>query len=293
MKKLNFFILTLFLLSGFIFAENTAVRNLPDTYISGSTFNVTISITISQQTPVTGIVITESLPSGWSVVSANPYWSKYIASSNSYKWLYFFQSPVYGSFNISYTVRVPSDASGSYNFTGTINDQYSVRNIIGDTTINQHQQVSAPVFSLQSQTFYNFFPDLEINCSTLGAIIYYTTDGSDPDQTSLVYSSPIHITQTTTIKSRAYKESFSPSQITQATYEIQIQKADINRDGVVDISDVILCLRMAISLDITIESQQYNAPYNDWLITVANVNNDNTVDISDVILALRISIGLP
>lgn len=55
-------------------------------------------------------------------------------------------------------------------------------------------------------------------------------------------------------------------------------KGDINNDGTVDISDVILCLRIAIGLN------QLNQK--------ADMNNDNIVDISDVILILRVSIGI-
>lgn len=54
---------------------------------------------------------------------------------------------------------------------------------------------------------------------------------------------------------------------------------DIDGNGNVDISDVILCLRMAINLD-TPEPDK------------ADVNKDSVVDISDVIIILRISIGL-
>jgi len=50
-------------------------------------------------------------------------------------------------------------------------------------------------------------------------------------------------------------------------------------DEGVDISDVILCLRMAIGLD----------PGN---LNLADMNDDGTVDISDVILVLRKAIGL-
>lgn len=58
-----------------------------------------------------------------------------------------------------------------------------------------------------------------------------------------------------------------------------LEEGDINGDSEVDISDVILCLRMAIGLD----------PVNPAL---ADINNDKTVDISDVILVLRKAIGL-
>jgi len=56
-------------------------------------------------------------------------------------------------------------------------------------------------------------------------------------------------------------------------------KGDINSDGDIDISDVILCLRIAIGLD----------PVN---LETADMNNDGIVDISDVILILRKAIGL-
>ncbi len=56
-------------------------------------------------------------------------------------------------------------------------------------------------------------------------------------------------------------------------------KGDLNYDAGIDISDVILCLRMAIGLD----------PVN---VELADMNNDNSVDISDVILILRKAIGL-
>ena len=58
-----------------------------------------------------------------------------------------------------------------------------------------------------------------------------------------------------------------------------VQSGDINNSKNIDISDVILCLRMAIGLDTS-------------NISTANMNNDFKVDISDVILALRKAIGL-
>ena len=42
--------------------------------------------------------------------------------------------------------------------------------------------------------------------TTEDAEIYYTTDGTDPDETSTPYTDLITLTSTTTIKARAYKE---------------------------------------------------------------------------------------
>jgi len=276
----------------FVFAENTAVRDLPEQYTPGSNINVSISVTMDPQYPTNGVVITENLPQGWAIVQSNPSWSKYIASTNTYKWLSFSSGSI-GSFNITYTLSVPGNASGNYEFTGTIYDGYSIRDITGDTIISQLSQVvCSPVFSPQPGNFYNFFPDVEIACSTENAVIHYTIDGSEPDENSSVYSLPLHITQSTTIKARGYKQGMSPSSIAQGVYNIEIQKGDINRDRIIDISDVILCLRMAVELDITVDQQSYSKPYNDWLIAIADMNGDSGVDISDVIKVLRKAIGL-
>lgn len=73
---------------------------------------------------------------------------------------------------------------------------------------------------------------------------------------------------------------------------VLFQKGDINGDGEINISDVILCLRMSISLPITIGVQVYEAPYADRFKGVADMNSSQDVDISDVILILRKAIGL-
>jgi hypothetical protein len=57
-----------------------------------------------------------------------------------------------------------------------------------------------------------------------------------------------------------------------------LKLGDINRDGSVDISDVILILRIALLID----------PQ----VPCSDINNDGNVDISDVILTLRIALGI-
>jgi len=71
-----------------------------------------------------------------------------------------------------------------------------------------------------------------------------------------------------------------------------LEKGDINQKGGVDIADVILCLRMATKLDITVGGITYLAPYNSTLNDLADMNNDGDVDIADAILILRKSLGL-
>ena len=80
--------------------------------------------------------------------------------------------------------------------------------------------IATPTFSPSPGT-YTTAQDVTINCTTIGATIYYTTNGSDPTENSSVYSSPIHIaTTTTTLKARAFKSGWTQSEVVSGTYTI-------------------------------------------------------------------------
>ena len=77
--------------------------------------------------------------------------------------------------------------------------------------------LSMPVINPASKVFTEEF-DATITCSTSGATIHYTTDGTDPTINSAVYSNPIHIDQTTTLKAIAEKDG-EVSGIAEAVYQ--------------------------------------------------------------------------
>ena len=60
-----------------------------------------------------------------------------------------------------------------------------------------------PSFS-QSSGYYNAPFDLTLSSSDPNALIYYTTDGSKPDNTSNLYSGPFNISSTSVVKAVAY-----------------------------------------------------------------------------------------
>ena len=60
-----------------------------------------------------------------------------------------------------------------------------------------------------------------IACSTAGAEIHYTTDGTTPTSASAAYSTPIEITAATTIKAIAIKSDMADSSVGSASYTIK------------------------------------------------------------------------
>jgi hypothetical protein len=74
--------------------------------------------------------------------------------------------------------------------------------------------VSAVTFSHVNGTVFSDPIDVTLSCATSGAVIYYTTDGSTPGTSSSVYSQPVHVTDTVTIKAIAVKSGMTNSPVT-------------------------------------------------------------------------------
>src|SRR5205807_2344810 len=82
------------------------------------------------------------------------------------------------------------------------------------------QQVATPMFNPGGGT-YSSAQSVTITSATSGASIHYTTDGSTPSETAgTLYSGPVTISQTTTLKAIAFKSGMSDSSVTNATYNL-------------------------------------------------------------------------
>ncbi|MHB9132386.1 MAG: LamG-like jellyroll fold domain-containing protein [Armatimonadota bacterium] len=81
--------------------------------------------------------------------------------------------------------------------------------------------VETPTFNPGAGT-YTSIQTVTINCGTSGATIRYTTDGSDPTSSSTLYTVPITVASTTTLKARAFKTGYTDSVVATATYTITI-----------------------------------------------------------------------
>ena len=79
------------------------------------------------------------------------------------------------------------------------------------------EAVAAPEISPNGGSFTGS-QKVTITCATEGAEIYYTTDGSTPTTSSTLYSEPITLTATTTIKAIAVKDGMADSAVTTASF---------------------------------------------------------------------------
>ena len=86
--------------------------------------------------------------------------------------------------------------------------------------------VETPVIAPNGGTYYNAF-DATITCATADAVIRYTTDGTEPTETSMVYTVPVTISTTTTLKAKAWKTGMTPSFVATATYNFPPEVANI------------------------------------------------------------------
>ncbi|MCR4966043.1 MAG: chitobiase/beta-hexosaminidase C-terminal domain-containing protein [Bacteroidales bacterium] len=94
------------------------------------------------------------------------------------------------------------------------------------TQNNGVTSAAAPVFSEASGNYTSPIT-LSMSSATDGATIYYTLDGTNPTTSSSVYSTPITISQTTTVKAIATATGYANSPVTSATYTFPATVANI------------------------------------------------------------------
>lgn len=98
------------------------------------------------------------------------------------------------------------------------------------TTCAAEGTCEAPSFSPVAGTF-DGAQDITLQTSTPSAHIYYTLDGTDPDNGSAEYSTPIHITQNTTIKAITYADGLTKSSISEGVFNIRCAQPTFSLAG--------------------------------------------------------------
>jgi len=80
--------------------------------------------------------------------------------------------------------------------------------------------VATPTFDPDGGT-YTGSQSVTIACATAGATIRYTTDGTVPTETSPLYTEPLTVESSLTLKARAWKAGWFPSHVKSAEYVIE------------------------------------------------------------------------
>ena len=145
-----------------------------------------------------------------------------------------------GSLSLDATTRTLTWVGNATNVTftvlrGSAATQYRFANMVVTTGAAGEEVVLAPTFSVAAGTYYTPF-NVELKCGTGGASIYYTLDGSAPSASSKLYSAPIAINATTTIKAIAIKGDKS-SEVAEAAYVIGAPTEVANIAAYLDVDD--------------------------------------------------------
>lgn len=102
---------------------------------------------------------------------------------------------------------------------------------VSEATYTIAAPAANPTFSVAAGT-YSSAQSVVISCETEDATIYYTLDGTEPTTESTEYTEAVVINETTTIKAIAVKEGLANSEVSEATYTIQIPSITLSSNTI-------------------------------------------------------------
>ncbi len=112
-------------------------------------------------------------------------------------------------------------ATGKVEYPSYVNNDGAPERVSVKVKVAAPEKVQTPQASLEPGT-YKEAQEVELGCATTGAVIHYTTDGSEPSEDSQVYSGdPIKIEASTTIKAKAFAEGMLASDTAEFAYTIE------------------------------------------------------------------------
>lgn len=170
----------------------------PSLSLSGGNYASTQSVTLSCTTPNATIYYTTdgSIPSDF--------------TSTAYT------APIEVSSTTTITAKAFPPASVSMASSEAVSETYTI-----NTQQPEPSAVATPTFSPAGGAFTSA-QSVTLSCSTVCAIIRYTTNGNGPTEasTAFVAGTSIAVSSTTTIKAKAFKDGMTASEVVSATYTI-------------------------------------------------------------------------
>ncbi|MEJ2536983.1 MAG: chitobiase/beta-hexosaminidase C-terminal domain-containing protein, partial [Calditrichia bacterium] len=88
-----------------------------------------------------------------------------------------------------------------------------------------------PELSLTGGFYFNIL-NVSLITNSTGAVIRFTTDGSEPSENSALYTTPVNIDSTTVVRARSFEPGSLPSQIVNHTFFICSSVATSNMVGI-------------------------------------------------------------
>jgi len=128
-------------------------------------------------------------------------------------------SPIYQTaFTLSSSATVMARAFRS----GMVNSD------VATATYQIKLPVATPILSPGSTSFTSIVT-VTMLCATSGVTIRYTTNGADPTSSSAIYTAPIKLLKTMTLKARAFKSGMTDSAVASATYTVPVKYITFTR----------------------------------------------------------------
>lgn len=184
-----------------------------------------------------------------------------------------------GKAEVMLSGELPGTAALTFSVEGTDKTATTIANVEQNVNAN----IATPTANIASGTVVEKGTAIILSCTTEGATIYYTTDGTCPcDETGSrkVYDgTPIVIGSTVTIKAMAVAPDLTESDVAEFVYTVQPEdeQGDVNGDGKVNGTDLVLLTNLIMS---------------DLYGSSADMNNDGKVNGTDYVLMVNVIMNM-